>query len=304
MKNLRLRDTAWSELRIAVPDELEELVADILLEFGSSGMEIRDDHTFMKSSETGQIQLVGFFEQPIVAAKLTQIRHALESHPMTRHLDWSDRLTAHHLQTEDWSTSWQKRFKPLYPTENVIIHPSWEPVQATPRQIAIQIDPKMAFGTGEHETTLMCVQALETWLRPGMRVLDLGTGTAILAILAEKMGATEILALDHDLDAIDAAHENIRINRAEKITLIQADLEDFSTRTTFDLVIGNLQGFIIKRCWSSINPTLTPANIGIFSGILITEVDDLKALFESSHLKILETRTRNEWALMTVRRHA
>ncbi len=299
MKNTRLSDTSWAELHIAVPDDLEEIVANLVFEAGSHGLEVRDQQTFVKSTSSGK-QVIGFFPQSEIAARQKAVESSLKSNPMTAHLDWS--VIINLLQTEDWSTSWQARFKPIYPTENIVIYPSWEKVEPNPGQIAIEIDPKMAFGTGEHETTFLCVQAVEKLLKPDDKVLDIGTGSAVLAIIAEKLGAHSILAFDHDIDAIDAAQENLVINQAKKTTLVHAGLDTVRVNPPYDLVIGNLQSFIIKDYWASIDPWLTVDNIGIFSGILADEAEEMRRFFESHNLTVLDLKILNDWALFVVRR--
>ena len=126
---------------------------------------------------------------------------------------------------DDWAESWKRYYKPFRVGKRLIVKPSWEPFKPAGKDLIIEIDPGMAFGTGTHETTNMCMMLLETYLGKDMRVMDVGTGSGILAIAAAKLGAAKVLGIDVDADAVKVAQENIRRNGVENIvTAVKGDM--------------------------------------------------------------------------------
>ena len=153
------------------------------------------------------------------------------------------------MEERDWEAEWRRFFAPVWATERIVVHPSWIPVELAEGQIAVHIDPKMAFGTGGHESTQLCLQALEHYLRPGARCLDLGTGSGILSIAAALLGAGSVLAVDIDEKAVANARENLAHNRIDsgQVEVRLGSVEAIAERP-FDLVLANIQSHVLRLC--------------------------------------------------------
>ncbi len=149
------------------------------------------------------------------------------------------------FENEDWAESWKKSYKPFRLGEHIVIRPGWTQYDPQPGDRVIEIDPGLAFGTGAHETTGMCAALIEKYVRPGMRVIDIGTGSGILAIAAAHMGAGEVLATDLDATAVRVAEENARINGfGGKIDCRCGDLLDV-VDVCGDVVVANIIADVI-----------------------------------------------------------
>ncbi|MGM0502656.1 MAG: 50S ribosomal protein L11 methyltransferase, partial [Bacillota bacterium] len=190
------------------------------------------------------------------------------------------------VEEEDWANNWKENFKPFHITEDIVIKPTWEEYQAAADEIVIEIDPGQAFGTGQHATTSSCLEAIEANLTAETSLLDLGTGTGILAIAAAKLGAKEILGLDIDPVAVKAARENAELNDVEdKLEFVQGDLVD-QVEEKYDLVVANILPHIIIKLIPNLNNVMHSASKFILSGIIVDKLDDVKTALKENNLVI------------------
>lgn len=198
----------------------------------------------------------------------------------------------------DWKDKWKAYFKPFHVSEHLVVCPSWENYEPQDGEKIISIDPGMAFGTGTHETTSMCLNLLEKYLRPGMRVLDAGTGSGILAIAASLLDAGEVLGVDVDRDAVRTAQENIEKNRCEKTA--RAEYGDLTQGVDYeaDLIVGNLMAELICMLAPGIAEHLAGDGIFIASGILTEKESMVKDAAEKAGLKLEELTEKGEWCAM------
>jgi ribosomal protein L11 methyltransferase len=206
-------------------------------------------------------------------------------------------ITHRQIAAQDWHSAWKRYFKPIFISERILIRPSWEAAVAlAPDQIEIIIDPKQAFGTGHHATTRSMVQLLEKYLRPGMRAIDVGTGTGILAIAAAKLQPNvQVVALDTDPIAVEAAYENINLNRVQNyVKLYTGPLAALRVQTV-DLILANLQHQTLLPLLADFSSRLSRGGILLLSGLLVQESESIRAALESSGLQCIETRTEEEW---------
>ena len=212
-------------------------------------------------------------------------------------------LTA--VRAEDWSSSWKVHFKPLRVGKRLLIVPTWEEAVQLPDDLLLRIDPGMAFGTGGHETTRLCLELLENLMnsigatQPSL--LDLGTGSGILAMAASLLGAGRILALDIDPDAIEVARENLALNGlAEKVVCGTTPIE--SILESFDIILANILAEELVRLAPVLATHLNPGGALILSGILSEKEGLVRKGFAMQPLQFLETSFAGEWAAMLYRR--
>lgn len=219
------------------------------------------------------------------------------------------------VDTQDWNRKWKEYFKP-FNVGNIWIKPTWEEIPADQTaQTVIEIDPGMAFGTGMHETTRLCLKGLQTYLKPQDRVLDLGTGSGILGIAALKSGASSVTAVDIDEQAVKVAQENFELNvgpsgegtvsyeLAAGNILKDQQLQETLAQEPYDVVFANILADVIIPLTGIAARFLKPGGILITSGILdVKENDVLKAVTPSSQLEVVQTDADGEWRSVIMRR--
>lgn len=198
------------------------------------------------------------------------------------------------VNEEDWANNWKKYYKPVRIGEHIVIKPIWEEYEKKSEDIVIELDPGMAFGTGTHETTRMCAQALEKYVRPNHRVFDIGTGSGILAITAAKLGAKEVVAVDLDPVAVDSAKENIKFNDIQNIKVIYGNLMDV-VEGKANIVVANIIAEVIVMLTEDVKKFILPGGLFISSGIIRERKDDVIKKLEECGFDIIETNYDGEW---------
>ena len=211
-------------------------------------------------------------------------------------LSLSATLTTEGLKEEDWSTSWKQYYKPIH-LGRVTVVPAWEDYTPAEGEVTVRMDPGMAFGTGTHETTRLVMQLLQDEVKGGERVLDVGTGSGILAICASKLGARECFACDIDPVAVRVAKENASDNGCTNITCATSDLLAGVDLTggKFDLALANIVADIILRMAPDIGACLNPGGRLITSGIIGERAADVRAALTSRGFRIVREAEENDW---------
>ena len=198
------------------------------------------------------------------------------------------------LREEDWANSWKKYYKPLHIGNNVVIAPMWEDYQSLENEIVVKMDPGMAFGSGTHETTALCAELIEKHLKPGARVLDVGTGSGILAILASKLGAKEVEALDIDANAVAVAKENCEKNGVGNVVCRQSDLIK-SAKGKYDFISANIVADIIVRMSGDVGNIITDDGKLVVSGIIESQKERVVNAFKENGFYLADEIDKNDW---------
>ncbi len=215
-------------------------------------------------------------------------------------------LAVSEIPDEDWSRTWKEHFKPLRVGRRFLVSPTWEAVHCGPERLIIRIDPGRAFGTGHHESTRLCLEWLESCLQldqgsARMSLLDIGTGTGILAIGAALLGFREVVGIDNDPEAIEVAKENIMLNGLpEKIRLLCATPGGVSG--SFDVVISNIESKPLIRMSETIASKVRGEGLLALSGILIEQADEVGGEYEKRGLELTGAKTAGEWVLLAFRK--
>ena len=205
----------------------------------------------------------------------------------------------------DWANAWKAHYHPLRVGERLLIRPRWTEATLAAGDIEIALDPGMAFGTGTHPTTQLCLEALERLMRPGLDVLDLGCGSGILAIAAAKLGARHALALDSDPLAAKASRENAAYNKVgDVVTAQQGSLESArGSARRFDLLAVNiLARVILDMCRQGLGDIVRPGGVAIFSGIIDEQADDVESALRRTGLVPRDRRRSGDWTLIEAER--
>ncbi len=209
------------------------------------------------------------------------------------------------VREADWADAWKAHYQPLRIGKRMLVRPQWLEVDSAPADIEIALDPGMAFGTGTHPTTQLCLEALETLIAPATAVLDLGCGSGILAIAAAKLGARNALALDIDPIAVRVARENVAQNGvARQILVEKGSLETvLASARTFDLAVVNiLARIILEMSERGLAQVLKPGGSAIFSGIIDTQADEVEAGLRRAGLMPSARRNLGDWVLIAAKR--
>jgi len=205
------------------------------------------------------------------------------------------------LTTESWMEGWKESFKPIT-SERFYLYPPWIQDEKPADRIPIVIEPGMAFGTGQHATTVLCLEAIEQFYDKATsldRFLDVGTGTGILAIAAKKLGFTFVMGTDIDSDAIIASKENIIQNNCE-MELIQGSIPD--GQAPFDLVVANIIFFVLKQIIGDLSAQVKPGALLILSGLLAEEMREMEVYAIKAGLRLERESTRDDWAAQIYRK--
>jgi len=213
------------------------------------------------------------------------------------------RLGLREIDDEDWAESWKAFFKPVWISGDMVIKPSWETVSAKPDTVVIDIDPGMAFGTGGHPTTILCLRLIREHLKRGDAFLDVGTGSGILAIGAAKLGAGSICAIDVDETAVTIAADNFLRNAItrDRCSLIRGHL-GAAIRGQFDLVAANILTDVILELLDELQRVSKPAGIFISSGIIPQHKEQVLAALQDHQFDILSLDTLENWVGIAARR--
>ncbi len=309
----------WIELSIHSTNEAVEPIANILHEHGAQGVVIEDPAELVKERDNifGEIYQLNPADFPADGVIL-KAYFAMD--------DFSDELYAeiisvinkltnfsidlgrnssmlNEVDDEDWATAWKKYYHPVKISEQITIVPTWEEYTPKPNEKIILLDPGMAFGTGTHPTTVLCIRALEKWVKHGATVLDVGTGSGVLSISAALLGATTVLAMDLDSVAVKVAEENCQVNKvSETITVFQNDLLE-NVNTTSDVIVANILADIIIRITDDVFRLLQKDGVFIASGIIKEKQDFVIAAMEASGLDIVEIAEQDDWVAITAEKN-
>lgn len=206
------------------------------------------------------------------------------------------------IQEENWNEAWEKSIQPIEVGNKITIKPSWANYENSSGRIVIQIDPKMSFGTGYHETTRLTLQLLEKYIKEEDIILDVGTGTGILAIAAIKLGGSRALGIDNDEWSIDNAKENVAANNlSDSIEISDSALASLP-ETKYDMVTANIMLNTILEMLPDIVKRIKSGGIILFSGLLLIDDKSFSSSIEKYNLKIIEKLTEGEWLAFAVQK--
>jgi ribosomal protein L11 methyltransferase len=278
---------SWVSLTTDVPEAESEYAQSLMYDFGASGLELRDVGQLImpniRAPQTGESIVVGYFEIRTNAQEALQ--DILENIPGSRgHID--------EVIERDWSVEWRNQIKSVT-VGRLWVGPPWEKDTAPKDKTCLFIEPKMAFGTGDHPTTSLCLKAVDEFMKThvGCSVLDVGTGTGVLAFAAKKLGAGRTVGTDNDPVAVELAKECAEENNIADVDLSTQTLNGVAGQ--FDLVLAN----ILANTLIELSPLIAPKvkERLILAGVLVPQADDVKAAFVKQGLKHVGDEVQGEW---------
>ena len=313
----------WIEVFVATSQMGLEPVEGVLYQCGLNGLMIHDEADFAEFLENPnrewdyvadelveekQEQTTGitFFLRDNLYGReqLSQIKSALQSVKETeKELDLGSlEVTMKNVAEEDWANNWKKYFKPIPVGERLLIRPTWEEYDgsAGDDRVVLSLDPGLAFGTGTHETTRLCMQLLEEYVQPGQSMLDVGCGSGILSVAALLLGAGSAVGVDIDELAVKTARENAALNHVEdRFTAVCGDLTDKVTGQ-YDIVAANIVADVIIRLTKDIERFLKPGALYLMSGIIDTREDEVLAAI-APRFELIARREEKGWIALAAR---
>jgi ribosomal protein L11 methyltransferase len=303
----------WIEIKIKTTTEAIEAVANIFYDVGVAGVVIEDPNDLIfKEKEQGNWDYIDEsifnreYEGAIVKAyipegedlldKIEFIKENIERIPLYDLDKGSGEITTSEIYEEDWSNAWKKYYKPKKIGEKIVIKPSWEHYEATSEETIIELDPGMAFGTGTHETTMMCIQNLEKYVRTGSTVFDIGCGSGILSIVAAKLGASKVIGVDIGKVAIKVSQKNVVNNKVEnKVEIKQGNLME-AIEEQADIIVSNIVADVIIELIPDIVRSIKKDGVFIASGIIIEKINSVTNALESNQMRVVNIDKKGEWA--------
>ena len=266
------------------PEQTEDLVSNIFYEFGLQGVVVAE------ASVTGYFPL---------DERLDNQRHQLESAllKLKQGIRFDYQVDYTETAEEDWAESWKAFFKPERIGRRLVVKPTWELYESKPADVILEIDPGMAFGTGTHPTTALCLEMIESYLKPEDSFLDMGTGSGILMVAAARLGAKRLVGIDKDPVAVEIAEKNMKINRISeeiyqvKIGNLTRDIDD-----RFDMVAVNILTEVILNLLDDLNEVVAENGIIILSGITESKKHLVHEKMAEKGILEVETRLRDSWA--------
>jgi len=309
----------WTEISFLTTNEAVEAVTNVFHEAGASGVVIEDSTEIVKErkDQFGEIYALNPNDYPtngvvvkaylpassFLAETVEEIKLAL-ANLKNFDINIGDQVLQTNLvDEEDWATAWKQYYHPVKISERFTIVPTWESYQpVSTDELIIELDPGMAFGTGTHPTTVMCLQALEKVVKKGDTVVDVGTGSGVLAIGAALLGAGKVHALDLDEVAVKSALENVELNKVDHIIdVFHGNLLD-SIHEPSDIVVGNLLAEIIMSFTDDAYSIVKPGGKYITSGIIGFKKDEVKQALEKSGFVIEEVLMMEDWVAIIATR--
>ncbi len=283
----------WAEMTVECPSDSVEAVCHAYIEAGCGGVMMTGvDPVKVQGSLPVTDELQG---------QMDALRAHLLRLPEFGLPGLRDGLTVRYAEDEDWATAWKQYFKPLRIGRKLIVKPSWEHYAPADGDLIIELDPGTAFGTGGHPTTRLCLEALEDYVRPGMVVGDIGTGSSILSLGAARLGAARVYATDIDLLPRTIARENVTRNRLDDVVDI-LEIDAFDARAIdCDLVVANIVANTIVELAPTLPSRLKRGGIFIGSGIVDNHHDLVSSALRSVGLVPVETRREDIWVCLVTR---
>lgn len=311
----------WTQVKVYTTTPAIEIVSGYLISNGLKGLMIEDssdfcdfledttihwdyiDEDLMKMKEC-QTAIVFYIPDNIQGMEMLKaIKNGINSlREQTPDVDFGSlEFSSDSIREEDWETAWKKYYHPVRIGKHIVVCPCWEDYDLGKDDVLVKLDPGMAFGTGTHETTRLCMKFLEQYISNDTTMLDIGTGSGILAITALLLGTKSALGVDIDELSVKIAKENATLNGVEdKIDLVWGDLTE-KVNGTFDVICANIVADVIIRLCDTVTQFMHKDTVLIVSGIIEDRCNDVFTALDNAGLKIVDKNQENDWVSVVVK---
>ncbi|UPA29791.1 50S ribosomal protein L11 methyltransferase [Terrisporobacter glycolicus] len=304
----------WTEVTVKTTTEAVEAISNILLEERCGGVMIEDpkdflfqkkneldwdyveEEVFNKSNQDGVLIKTYIPEERNVLELVETIKAKISLLPSFGLDIGEGTVSLSDVNESDWANEWKKYYKPTKIGQKIVVKPTWEDYDKQESDLIIELDPGMAFGTGTHETTSMCIRELEKYVDESKRVFDIGCGSGILAIAAAKLGGKEVVAGDLDEVAVKVSKENCELNNvSDKVVVKHGSLFEV-VEGKADVIVANIIADIIKILANDVSKFLSEDGVFISSGIIHAKIDEVVESLEKNGFEIVEIVKLGEWS--------
>lgn len=304
-------DGTWIEVRVITKSEALEPISGIFYSLDCKGVAIEDPEDILGREQgpltwdfadinvlehKGKVAVVKayFAEEDNIEDVLEYVTERL-TELKEMGIDLGEAKVEHEkMHEEDWANTWKQYYKPSKVGEKIVVKPIWEEYEAKDGELVVDLDPGMAFGTGTHETTRMCIQALERYVKEESTVFDVGCGSGILAIAAAKLGAKLAVGVDLDPVAVESSIENVGYNNLNNIEILHGNLVEVIDGKA-DIVVANILAEIICILTDDVKRVLKDGGVFITSGIIHDRVDMICEKLEATGFEVVEKNRDGEW---------
>lgn len=304
-------DGTWIEVRVITKSEALEPISGIFYSLDCKGVAIEDPEDILGREQgpltwdfadinvlehKGKVAVVKayFAEEDNIGDVLEYVNERL-TELKEMGLDLGEAKVEHEkMHEEDWANTWKQYYKPTKVGEKIVVKPIWEEYEAKDGELVVDLDPGMAFGTGTHETTRMCIQSLEKYVKEDSTVFDVGCGSGILAIAAAKLGAKLAVGVDLDPVAVESSIENVGYNKLKNIEILHGNLVEVIDGKA-DIVVANILAEIICILTDDVKRVLKDGGVFITSGIIHDRVDMVCEKLEATGFEVMEKNRDGEW---------
>ena len=304
----------WTEVTIKTTTEAVEAISNILMEERCGGVMIEDpkdflfqkkneldwdyveEEVFNKSGQDGVLIKTYIPEERNVLELIETVKARIALLPSFGLDIGEGSVSLSDVKESDWANEWKKYYKPTKVGKKIVVKPSWEEYEKQEGDLIIELDPGMAFGTGTHETTSMCIRELENYVDETKTVFDIGCGSGILAIAAAQLGAKEVVAGDLDEVAVKVSKENCEINNvSDKVVVKHGSLFEV-VDSKADVIVANIIADIIKILAKDVSKFLKDDGVFISSGIILAKIDEVCQALEENGFEIVKVERLGEWS--------
>ncbi len=300
----------WKQICIQTNEDAADLISSVLMDAGATGVEMeggsvpyahRDEYLAQPADNSSGMAVKAYYGEDGFSDTLAYVSsriEALKSEPGLGPLTVSVITVA----DTDWNENFKKHFTTFRAAGCFVVKPTWEAYKSEPGDIVIEIDPGMAFGSGTHETTRMCLELLQKYMPPKAKVLDVGCGSGILGIGAAKLGAADVQALDYDSVSVTVARENALANGADVMDVHRSDLLQNAPEAKYDIILANIIADIVIRLNENAGNYLEKNGVYIMSGIIDEREGDVICSLEQNGFSVIETLAMADWRAFAARK--
>nr|WP_272893601.1 50S ribosomal protein L11 methyltransferase [Heyndrickxia oleronia] len=316
---MELVEVKWSEIMIHTTNEAIEPISNILHEAGASGVVIEDPFDLIKEREDqfGEIYQLNPDDYPeegviikayiavnsFLGETIEEIKQSINNLTELNIDIGHNDVSISEVNEEEWATAWKKYYNPVKISEKFTIVPTWEEYEpVSSDELIIELDPGMAFGTGTHPTTVMCIQALERTVKEADSVIDVGTGSGVLSIAAAMLGAGKVTALDLDEVAVQSARLNVKLNKVQSVVTVSKNDLLQGMDGQVDVVVSNILAEVIMSFTDDVAKAVKMGGYFIASGIIQQKKDQVKDAMIASGFTIEETIIMEDWVAFIAKR--